>query len=166
MQLLCCAIWIRCGKAYGTLLLNQSCELHAVQGQGHRNLSEQHQRHLSPTLSMTRLLASWQSDRKKCDYRWPMASFLPSLLRHWLEVVVRTATSTMSFLLKDASKQFDGSARVRFWTTMGNVAPSTAGWNALTKGPFKRKHAPRLYDCFLLVKKTTKRFAKQEIYAQ
>ena len=166
MQLLCCAIWIRCGKAYGTLLLNQSCELHAVQGQGHRNLSEQHQRHLSPTLSMTRLLASWQSDRKKCDYRWPMASFLSSLLRHWLEVVVRTATSTMSFLLKDASKQLDGSASLRFWTTMGNVAPSTAGWNALTKGPFKRKHAPRLYDCFLLVKKTTKRFAKQEIYAQ
>ena len=29
--------------------------------------TEQHQRHLSPTPSMKRLLASWQSDRKRCD---------------------------------------------------------------------------------------------------
>ena len=90
----------------------------------------------------------WQADKviekdvTKLTKR-PMASFLPGL-RHWLEAADRTATSTMSFLL--APKQFDGSgglARVRFWTA-GNVAPTVAGLNALTKCPFKQKHVLRL----------------------
>ena len=45
MQLLCCVIWIRCGQAYGTLLLNQSCELHAVGLQWHCNPLTQLERH-------------------------------------------------------------------------------------------------------------------------
>ena len=45
MQLLGCAIWIRCGQAYGTLLLNQSCELHAVGLQCHCNPLTQLERH-------------------------------------------------------------------------------------------------------------------------